>query len=129
MRPLDPSTRTAFVQRRHVLQPFPRHEPVSLLHVRRLLLRHRIEEAIPDLADESWYRREGAGKEQGGAEALEEWETAEDGLWVSRRWEEGGAGDGEEGGEESGGGVVQRRRCHGGGGGWDKKMLFTVACA
>jgi hypothetical protein len=47
VRPLHPSTCRALVQRCDVLEAFASHEPLALLAVGRLLLRHCLEKAIP----------------------------------------------------------------------------------
>jgi hypothetical protein len=49
VRPLHPPTCRALGQRCDILESFASHEPLSLLAVRRLLLRHRLEQAIPSL--------------------------------------------------------------------------------
>jgi hypothetical protein len=52
--PLDLSAGRALAQGVHVLQCLARHLPVPLLHMRCLLLGHRLEDRLPDIFKNGW---------------------------------------------------------------------------
>lgn len=77
VRAFCPPARRALVQRCDVLDALARQEACALLHVRCLLLRHRLQDAVPDLAQRrerrQRQRRNGErGERRGLGEALQE---------------------------------------------------------
>lgn len=51
----------AFVQIRHILERLACHLSVSLLHMRGLLLGHSLENAFPDITQQTRYALDGSG--------------------------------------------------------------------